>query len=218
MPDTKLHEIKNVEIMRTGKWNATTFSVADLDAMCEAFPQVGFGVPITLGHTTDPGGEAFGWVSRLYRRGEVLLADFKDVPGELYEKIKRRAFDHCSIECWFNFERAGKMFKRVLKAVALLGAQSPAVSGLAPLRSVVNTANGTGTLFAFTSTFKMEGSMTNSFNERNLPPDQIADLRAKALIDAGVYKPEQYAEAVTRIFAEDTALAMAYASFTSFRE
>lgn len=132
-----LHEIRGVEIFRVGKWNGDDYSAGDLAAMADAFHQVGFSPPLKLGHTSTDGDRAYGWVRSLRLSGEKLVADLCDVPASLYRVIRERGYDAVSAEIFWNLERNGKKFARVLKAVALLGAEPPAVSDLAPLRSRV---------------------------------------------------------------------------------
>ncbi len=129
-----LMEINGVEIFRSGKWNGDKYDDRDLDDMVENFDKVGFQVPVKLGHREVSGGEAYGWVKALRRMGDKLVADLKDVPAEIHAKIKSRAFDAVSAEIFWDLARNGRKFKRVLKAVALLGSEIPAVSGLKPLR------------------------------------------------------------------------------------
>jgi hypothetical protein len=135
-----LRIINGVEIFRAGKWNGDDYSVADLDEMVNAFGAVGYQVPLKvglnpgdLGHAE--GGPAFGYVDRIYRVGDVLCADFRDIPEWLFSRITQdHAYDHVSSEVYWNLHRDEKVFKRALKAVALLGAETPAVSGLKRIR------------------------------------------------------------------------------------
>lgn len=134
----ELHTVKGIEIFRVGQWNGDEYSIDDLDAMVEAFGHCGFRPPVKLGHDEKSGDRAWGWVSRIYRKGEVLLADLVDVPGKIHDIIREHGFDTVSSEIYWNLNRGGKKFRRCLKAIALLGAEIPAVSGLAPLRTVVH--------------------------------------------------------------------------------
>lgn len=129
-----LHEIRNVEIFRAGTWNGDEFTVEDLDDMIANFSRAGFQVPVKLGHTRAEDAPAVGWISALRRVGDKLIADIKDIPEEVFQKISGRAFDQVSSEIIFNAKRAGETFKRLLSGVALLGAHIPAVSGLKPIR------------------------------------------------------------------------------------
>lgn len=136
--DPEGKKIFGVEIFRTGIWNEQKYTRKDLDYMVEAFNKVGFRPPLKIGHDEKSGDRAFGWVQSLYRIGNKLFADFIDIPIGLYKLIKERAFDAVSAEIYINLDRNGKKFPRVLKAVALLGAETPGAD-LAPLRTAVNT-------------------------------------------------------------------------------
>ena len=129
--------INGVEIFATGNWNGDEFSSDDLDAMIEAFPVVGFQVPLKLGHDDTSGAPAYGWVSAIRRKGDKLVADFTDIGPDLYAAIKSRRYDAVSAEIFFNLHRNGMSYRRVLKAVALLGAEIPAVSYLAPIHTAL---------------------------------------------------------------------------------
>ena len=131
-------DIQGVEIFRVGKWNGDAYDRKDLDDIVAAFDAVGFRPPVKLGHKESSGDPAFGWVKALRRVGDVLLADFMDIPDKIAVMLKDRQFDAVSSEIFWNLERAGKTFRRALKAVALLGAETPAVAGLKPLRDSFN--------------------------------------------------------------------------------
>ncbi len=129
-------DLAGVEIFRSGRWNGDPYSVADLDEMVANFPLVGFQVPVKLGHADDPGEPAYGWVQSVRRLGDRLVADLIDLPEKVFRAIKERRFDAVSSEIFWDLERDGKTFRRVLKAVSLLGAEIPAVADLKPLREV----------------------------------------------------------------------------------
>lgn len=129
--------LSGVEIFKAGTWNGDKFTVDDIDAIVDAFGKTGYEVPIKLGHSDDVGGMAWGWVKALRRIGETLIADFIDLPDQLYQAIKDRRFNHISSEIFFNVKRGAETFRRALKAVAILGAETPAVAGLKPLREVL---------------------------------------------------------------------------------
>ena len=139
MPD-----IQGVEIFKAGTWNGDTYTIDDLDLMIDAFGKVGFRPPVKLGHTKDSGARAFGWVENLRRIGDKLIADFTNVPSKLLELIRARAFDAVSAEVGWNMERNGKVFPRVLRAVALLGAAIPAVAGLRPVSTSIKGLPASG--------------------------------------------------------------------------
>ena len=129
----RVGDIANVEIMRTGTWNGKRFGNADLDELAANFTRVGFRPPVKLGHTDKPGDPAYGWVSSLRRVRDRLLAGFVSVPEELLTLIRAKRYNSVSIELFENLLRNGETFRLAFKAVAVLGAQIPAVSGLKPL-------------------------------------------------------------------------------------
>jgi hypothetical protein len=130
----KLYELTDVEIFRTGTWNGDEFTEDDLEQIVSNFGRVGFRPPVKLGHAEKSGDAAFGWVKALRRKGDRLVADFMDLPRSVFDAIRDRKFDRVSSEIFFNLKRNNQTFRRALKAVALLGAETPAVSDLAPLR------------------------------------------------------------------------------------
>lgn len=125
--------LHDVEIFATGKHNGDVYTAADLDAMVEAFNELDFKPALKAGHTEAPGTPALGYVDNLRREGEKLVGDIVDVPDSVNAQIAKKSFSRVSAEIYWNFERAGKTFKRALKAVALLGAEVPGVAGLKPL-------------------------------------------------------------------------------------
>jgi hypothetical protein len=131
------HEIRGVEIFRAGEWNGDVYSTADIDEMVRAADEVGYRVPVKVGHETPPGAPASGWVTNLRRVGDRLVADLVALPARVYEAIKQRAYDSVSVEIFWDLKRAGRTFKRALKALALLGAETPAVD-LPPLSSFLS--------------------------------------------------------------------------------
>jgi hypothetical protein len=131
---SQLQTLTGVEIFQAGKWNGDDYTIEDLDRMVEAAQQVGFTPPLKAGHA-DEGQPALGWVENLRRVGSKLLADLVGLPARVYEAIRERRYDRVSAEIYWNLERNGKKFPRALKALALLGAQIPAVD-LKPLHEL----------------------------------------------------------------------------------
>lgn len=155
--------IKNVELFATGKWNGDEYNVSDLDEMVTAFNDVGFKPPIKPGHTDAPGTPAYGWVANLKRVGDKLVGDLIDLPKKVYEAIKDRLYDTVSAEIYWDLERNNRTFKRVLKAVALLGAEIPAVD-LKPLSESLLSIQGSAR--AYTIADKESKGFTNQEGEK----------------------------------------------------
>jgi hypothetical protein len=126
-------EVKGVEIFATGTWHGDEYTEKDLDSMIESFSDKGFEAPVKLGHNKEQekdGQPAFGWIGKIYREGKKLLADFTDVPNKVAEAIKNKQYRQVSSEIIWNYKEG---MPRVLRAVALLGADIPEVKGLEPL-------------------------------------------------------------------------------------
>lgn len=143
MPNA-LREIKGVEIFAAGTWNGDTYEVSDLDAMVKAFEATKdmFKPYLKLGHDDEQkilqndGLPAAGWIGKIYRVGEKLLADFVDIPQKIFELIENRAYRKVSSEIYWNLKVDDKKYPYVLGAVALLGADTPAVNNLADIMSM----------------------------------------------------------------------------------
>lgn len=129
----------NVEIWSAGTYNGDTYTDADLEAMARSFAELqGEYKPyMKLGHDAGQallqkdGYPAAGWVTNVRRVGSKLYADIKQIPKRLAELIDAKAYGRFSPEIWWNMKHNGKTYSRVLKAVALLGADVPANPTLA---------------------------------------------------------------------------------------
>jgi hypothetical protein len=191
--------IHGVEIFAAGVHNGDSFTERDLDDLVASYEDLDYKPAVKLGHTDSPGAMAYGWVGRVYRRGRKLLADLYDVPAEVFAAIKQRRYDRVSAEIYFNLKRGGQVFRRALKAVALLGAEIPAVAGLAPLRTVVNTAGAAP-------------ARTYHFGARALQHEDIGS-EVDQLVREHMERHEEpsYSKALDAVLKEDPDLAVAYA-------
>jgi DNA-binding transcriptional regulator GbsR (MarR family) len=77
-----------------------------------------------------------GWVKRVYREGSRLLADFADMPRVVYDLIKQGAYKYVSVELLSGIKADTRIIPWVLDAVALLGADQPAVGTLKDLQAL----------------------------------------------------------------------------------
>lgn len=75
-------------------------------------------------------------MSRIYRSGDTLLADFTDVPTSVYELIQTAKYKFVSVELLKDVQAGTRTLPWVLDAVALLGADQPAVGTLKDLQSL----------------------------------------------------------------------------------
>lgn len=136
LPETK--RINNVEIFASGTWNGDYYTNKDLDEMVSNFEKTKDNIKpfLKLGHTENQklaqsdGLPALGYIENLRRIGDKLVADFIDVPKKIFDLIQNRAYSRVSSEIFLKFKVMGKKFGKVLKAVALLGGDLPAVQNL----------------------------------------------------------------------------------------
>jgi len=154
-------ELKAVELFRVGRWNdVKTFQRSDLDAMAESFValQLAGRTPLKFGHNDEQpmtdGQPALGWLSRVWRDGDVLRGDFSDVPQVVYQAIKQGSYKFVSVELLRDVVSGDREYPWVLSAVALLGADIPAVAGLGDLQQLTMARRArfaSGTRMTFTT-------------------------------------------------------------------
>jgi hypothetical protein len=200
-------ELKGVEVMRTGTFRPSgaggrsiTITDDDLQSMVNNFNELevigGFTPMLKLGHADaqkfmgqKDGAPNLGIIKKLVKEGSIVLANFSHVPDAVVDLIKRKRFTSVSVEIIPRLEFEGKVFANVLTAVALLGAQLPAVKGLKDLAS---------TLFTQVDVTEpnVEGLDVWTFNTEN---DDMADAKytqeqLDTLIEAAVAKAVKEAE------------------------
>ena len=135
--------LEGVEIFSEGIWNGDKYTAKDLNAMVDNFDETGFQPPLKLGHNEEQpemldGAPALGYVNKIYTEGEKLLANFVNLPKKVYEAIKRGNYKRVSSEIYWNYKSNGMTLDRVLKAVALLGSEIPAVTNLESISGLYN--------------------------------------------------------------------------------
>jgi len=118
------------EVFKAGKWTDSAgrtrkWTESDVDKMISAFNPSNREIPMVVGHprTDSP---AFGWVSRLWREGKGLWAEFKDVVGEMKTAIDKKMFKNTSISV------NPKTFQ--INHIGFLGGAQPAVPGLGKIQ------------------------------------------------------------------------------------
>ena len=132
---TLMSDIKGVEIFAEGKWNGNTVNSKVLSDIVEAFEATKefFKPVLKLGHDDSQemlkaeGLPAAGWISSIYIKGTKLFADFTDIPQKVFELIQKKAYRKVSVEIFRGYTFKDRIFDNLLGAVALLGADTPAV-------------------------------------------------------------------------------------------
>lgn len=193
-----LHDIRGVEIFATGTHNGDAYDEKDLDDIVAAFQGLDFKPPLKSGHSKDePGMPSLGWVENLRKQGSKLVADFVGMPQIVYDYIREKRFNTVSSEVYWNLRRGPQSFRRALKAVALLGADIPAVAGLRPLHELFSAEAGevhtAEAIQLFAAANPHGGSMT---------PEQVKELQDKL---AAAEARNKELEAQAKAHAEATA-------------
>ncbi len=120
-------EKKYYEIFRAGSYPQGTFTEEDIKQIAENYDPELLEAPISIFHWGDR--FAYGWINELKAEGEKLMASFKDVSEELKQLVAEKKLKRHSVELYKNFNEKGTY----LKALAMLGAETPAVKGMQPI-------------------------------------------------------------------------------------
>lgn len=145
--------IEKIEIFATGKhFGSETVEINenDLQEMVNSFNSLsevgGYRPVLKLGHDeaqkffgNRKGLPNLGFVEKIWKEGSKILANFSDVPDALVDLVRKRRYNAVSIEMYPKTEVNGTKFSNVLTAVALLGAELPAVKGLNDLAATLFT-------------------------------------------------------------------------------
>lgn len=138
------------EIFATGEWHGKTYTTQDLEQIAKNFMDLKglHQVPLKFGHEDaqrwfgqSDGAPALGWVEKVFVQGNRLLAEAKDIPDEVMSLIKGNRYKRCSVELYYDVPVDGKNVGTVLGAVALLGADLPAVNVLRDLTAYLHGLN-----------------------------------------------------------------------------
>ena len=146
--------LEDVEIFQAGKWNKDKYSAKDLQGLCKNFevlkdvvkPPAKIGHSETQDYLKKEGLPAAGWVDKLTMVGNKVVASFKDVPKVVKDLIDKKAYKRVSAEIYPKYKdpASGKVYRNVLRAVAFLGADVPAVETLSDIASLYSDTNPNG--------------------------------------------------------------------------
>lgn len=119
---------KWIEIARTGTFEDSagrlrTFTARDLDAIARRYDPARRDAPLTFGHPDSDRAPAYGWVEKLKSEGGKLYANFSQVPEQVRALVDAGHYRHVSMSLMPDLV--------TLRHVALLGAEQPAIDGLA---------------------------------------------------------------------------------------
>ena len=145
----KTKDIGGVKIFDTGTWNDKRHSEKTLTAIVEntndAIKNQGHTVALWLGHDKkgsakiNSGDPAVGWVEKLKVKSKAIWADFTKIPEKFHDWIEAGLYRRVSIGYMQNVKIGKKKYSKVLTHVALLGAETPAVSTSSDLLKLFGT-------------------------------------------------------------------------------
>ena len=145
----ELFTIEEMEIFRVGVHNGDEYTESDLEEIAKNFNALKAEVRPKLKMThrdtqkTLAGLASYGDIVEVYTKKDEsgvkrLYAKIANVPKEVYEWVRDRRFPERSIEIYPSFKLGTKedspVYHNVLKAIALLGHEMPAVTGMEPIK------------------------------------------------------------------------------------
>jgi hypothetical protein len=166
MPDLQNpSRVIEAEIFSVGTWNGEAFAEQDLEEIARNFETLRdvLKPPLKLGH--DPaqtllgqndGDPALGWVQALRVEDGKLIAGFAGVPEVVVEAIREGRYRHVSAELYFDVRHEGAELGKALKAVALLGADLPAVTNLEELSAYLDGIQDERVVVGETRQFRLD--------------------------------------------------------------
>lgn len=198
--------LEGAEIFAAGKWNGLEFSEEDLDKIVQSFEffDLGGRVPLKLGHNDEQpltdGQPALGWVEKIWREGGKLKANFSDVPRAIYDLIKNGLYKFVSVELLRDVIAGTRTVPLVLDAVALLGADLPAVGTLKDLQALTMARRLEGReRLSFTQAFN-SGDVNHMADEDKVTAEQLEQMRRE--LAAAKVAAAQNEEKFTKLEAE----------------
>lgn len=204
--EPELKEMRDIEIFAVGVWNGEQFTEKDLDDIVNAFQATKEKIHpfLKIGHSDkqtllarDEMPSA-GLVSNIRRMGKKLLADFVDVPKKIFDIVKRRAFNKISSELFVNINIGGIRHPLALKAVALLGGETPAVHDL---NSILDLFTSGGATVVYNNKNETKEFQFDSNSFKHLEEHKMDNLeKENAKLELEVKKYEQENGKISREF------------------
>ncbi|OHD19792.1 MAG: hypothetical protein A2Y38_22435 [Spirochaetes bacterium GWB1_59_5] len=196
-------ELNGIEIFATGVHKGKRFDESDLDHVAENFNKLREQLepPMVLGHDksqkilANSGMPALGWAKKVYREGDKLKADLKDVPDLAMAAINKGRYKRVSVTLYDDYvDGQGKHHGLTLRDIGLLGAEIPEVKNLQDIVSLDEVSQGRAGL-GF-STYYSEPE-TKTSKEIDMADEKIVEelkalqARTKQLEEAGAKKDEK---------------------------
>ena len=120
--------MKFFEVFKAGTYPQGKFTKKEIADIAKNYDPQFCEAPITIDHKQS--GPAYGWVDKVVAENDKLKVSFKDIPEEFEKEVKSGKYKKVSVELYRNLEGKGAY----LKAVSFLGAATPQVKGLEPIK------------------------------------------------------------------------------------
>ena len=120
--------MKFYEVFKAGTYPQGKFSKKEIEQIAKNYDPKFCEAPITIDHQQS--GPAYGWVDTVKAEDDKLKVSFKDIPEEFEKDVNQGKYKKVSVELYRNLEGKGAY----LKAVSFLGAATPQVKGLEPIK------------------------------------------------------------------------------------
>lgn len=197
-----------IEIFAEGRHGADHYTRADLQAIVDAFPHVGFEPILKLddgGARRQFGSPALGFVDRIYITGSKLYADLKQVPRRVAEIIRRSRFKKLATEIYWNYkdEATGRTYPRALKGLSIVGADIGPLNDLASIENLFSKS-AAAHAYAGQRAFKTYGYISKEGFPMSLDNSLTVTSRqfAKAALDFAEANDMDYPTAVKHLMRE----------------
>jgi len=120
--------MKFFEVFKAGTYPQGKFTKKEIADIANNYDPQFCEAPITIDHKQT--GPAYGWVDKVVAENDKLKVSFKDIPEDFEKEVNLGKYKKVSVELYRNLEGKGAY----LKAVSFLGAATPQVKGLEPIK------------------------------------------------------------------------------------
>lgn len=184
-------ELNDFPFFKSGKHNGKAYSESDLDRIVSNFYSLrGIVKPVLkLGHggqkfLKDEGLPSIGWIESIKKKAGVLYADIKNIPKRIYELLKNKAYQRPSAEIYLDFQDdKGQKYGLTLSAIALLGADIPAIKSLPDIEALFNNEDVNSLITVYNENYERnkEGGliMADEVIGTPEPTDELKKLKAE---------------------------------------
>ncbi len=149
--------MKFFEVFKAGTYPQGKFTKKEIAEIAKNYDPKFCEAPITIDHQQS--GPAYGWVDTVKADGDKLKVAFKDIPSEFEKDVNEGKYKKVSVELYKNLEGKGAY----LKAVSFLGAATPQIKGLEPIKFMEAESD----IYEFESDSKLEDE-PEKFSEQDI--------------------------------------------------